>query len=74
MDALASCAFGVESGSFTDKNSEFVQRASALLECGDHIVIVNTIKAMFTPSQSSRNVLHNLGLRICLPCNESSRE
>jgi len=27
MDSLASCAFGVESGAFTDNESEFVQHA-----------------------------------------------
>ena len=51
MDALASCAFGVDSGSFTDKNSEFVKHAQKLFEFGDPIVITRSIMALFTPTK-----------------------
>lgn len=51
MDALASCAFGVNSGSFTNKNSEseFVMHAKKIFEFGDPWGMVQIVVAKFTP-------------------------
>ena len=52
MDALASCAFGVDSGSFTAKNndSEFVKQAKKVFDFTSPSAILQNLLAMFTPT------------------------
>ena len=51
MAALASCAFGVDSGSFTNKEkpSEFVENAQKVFEVGDFWSLISRTIAMVTP-------------------------
>ena len=49
MDSIASCAFGVDSKSFTNDNSEFVLAAKKILEFAHPWAIVQNVIAMFTP-------------------------
>ena len=51
MAALASCAFGVDSGSFTNKEkpSEFVENARKIFEVGDFWSLISRTIAMVTP-------------------------
>ena len=51
MAALASCAFGVDSGSFTNKEkpSEFVENARKIFEVGDFWSLILRTIAMVTP-------------------------
>ena len=52
MDALASCAFGVDSGSFTnrDTDSDFVKHAKIIFNFGSTSAIIQNTIAIFTPA------------------------
>ena len=60
MDALASCAFGVDSGSFTNENSEFIKAADKVFDFVNPWAILQNVIAMFTP-KTVKKFFHNLG-------------
>ena len=64
MDALASCAFGVDSESFTNRNqdSEFVKHAKIIFNFGSPSTIIKTLIATSTPPIVKKFV-HSLGFK-----------
>ena len=46
MDALASCAFGVDSGSFTNENSEFIKAANKVFDFVNPWAILKNVIAI----------------------------
>ena len=64
MDALASCAFGVDSGSFTNRNqdSEFVKNAKIIFNFGSTSTIISNLIAIFTPP-IVKKFGHSLGFK-----------
>ena len=60
MDALASCAFGVDSGSFTNENSEFIKAANKVFDFMNPWAILQNVIAMFTP-KAVKKFFYNLG-------------
>ena len=64
MDALASCAFGVDSGSFTNLNSdsEFVKHAKIIFNFVSASAIITNTIAIFTPAVVKK-FFYNLGFK-----------
>ena len=64
MDALASCAFGVDSGTFTNPNSEseFVKHAKILFDFGAPWAMFQLIVSLFTP-KLVKQFLSRIGLK-----------
>ena len=62
MDALASCAFGVDSGSFSNEKSEFVKSADEIFDFVSPSAIAQTIFSMFTP-KLVKQFFHALGFK-----------
>ena len=63
MDALASCAFGVDSGSFTHKeDTEFLKNAKKIFDFVNPWSIAKTLIAMFT-HKTVKQFFHHLGFK-----------
>ena len=62
MDALASCAFGVDSGSFSHKHSdsEFVRQAKIVFDFGSLKFFISILVSIFTP-KIVKQFFHALG-------------
>ena len=60
MDALASCAFGVDSGSFTNENSQFIKAANKVFDFANPWAILQNVIALFTP-KAVKKFFHALG-------------